>query len=110
MLAADLRASAATEASPPAGLTAALSALWHAAHGDWERAHEFAQGDRTADGSWVHAYLHRQEGDAGNAAYWYSRAGKSVSKASLDDEWTEIARTLLAASSNDAPGTPPRAR
>jgi hypothetical protein len=85
-----------TSAVPPPGISPALSALWQAARGEWDRAHEFAQGDRTADGSWVHAYLHRQEGDTGNAGYWYSRAGKSMPATSLDAEWTAIAQELLA--------------
>jgi hypothetical protein len=82
-------------AAPPPGTPAALSALWHDAHGDWARAHEQAQRDSTADGSWVHAYLHRKEGDSGNACHWYGRAGRPVSKDPLEDEWAEIAAELL---------------
>ena len=67
-----------TATEPPAGLTHALAGLWWDAKGDWTRAHESAQQDEGIDGSWVHAYLHRKEGDQGNAAYWYSRAGKPV--------------------------------
>ena len=63
---------------PPAGLTHALAGLWWDANGDWTRAHESAQQDEGVEGSWVHAYLHRKEGDQGNAAYWYNRAGKLV--------------------------------
>jgi hypothetical protein len=92
MTVADFRASA----TPPPGISPALAALWQAARGDWDRAHEIAQSDRTANGSWVHAYLHRQEGDNGNAGYWYSRAGKSMPATSLDEEWAAIARELLA--------------
>jgi hypothetical protein len=80
---------------PPAGLTHALAGLWFDAKGDWKRAHESAQQDEGVEGSWVHAYLHRKEGDQGNAAYWYSRAGKPVSRESLDAEWVSIARALL---------------
>jgi hypothetical protein len=65
-----------TAIKPPAGLTLALAGLWWDAKGDWTRAHESAQQDEGRDGSWVHAYLHRKEGDQGNAAYWYGRAGK----------------------------------
>ena len=65
-----------TAAKPPAELTLALAGLWWDAKDDWTRAHESAQQDEGRDGSWVHAYLHRKEGDQGNAAYWYSRAGK----------------------------------
>jgi hypothetical protein len=65
-----------TAASPPAGLTPALAGLWWDAKGDWKRAHKSAQRDKGPEGSWVHAYLHRKEGEQGNAAYWYGRAGK----------------------------------
>ena len=81
--------------SPPAGLTHALRALWLDANGDWDGAHEAAQADEAGAGDWVHAYLHRKEGDAGNAAYWYRRAGKPVCRASLEAEWTAIADALL---------------
>lgn len=84
-----------TAANPPNELTRALAGLWWDAKGDWTRAHESAQQDESRDGSWVHAYLHRKEGDHGNAAYWYSRAGKPVCKESLDVEWTCIVRALL---------------
>jgi hypothetical protein len=83
-------------AAPPAGLTAPLLALWHDGRGDWDAAHGVAQDVKSADGSWIHAYLHRKEGDAGNAAYWYQRAGKPVATASLDAEWREIVTALLA--------------
>ncbi|MGA2924286.1 MAG: hypothetical protein ABSE28_24585 [Candidatus Sulfotelmatobacter sp.] len=68
-----------TATEPPAGLTLALSGLWWDAKVDWTRAHESAQQDEGKDGSWVHAYLHRKEGDHANAACWYSRAGQPVS-------------------------------
>lgn len=80
---------------PPAGLTEALAGLWWDAKGDWKRAHESAQQDEGKDGSWVHAYLHRKEGDQGNAAYWYSRAGKPVCREPLDTEWVSIVKALL---------------
>ena len=76
-----------TATEPPAGLTQALAGLWWDAKGDWTRAHESAQQDEGKDGSWVHAYLHPKEGDQGNAAYWYSRAGKPVCREPLDAEW-----------------------
>ena len=82
-------------ASPPAGLTPPLRALWQAARGHWDRAHEIAQDIESADGAWIHAYLHRHEGDAANAAYWYRRAGKPVCRESLDAEWEAIARALI---------------
>jgi hypothetical protein len=84
-----------TATEPPAGLSLSLAGLWWDAKGDWTRAHESAQQDEGKDGSWVHAYLHRKEGDQGNAAYWYNRAGKSVCRESLDQEWIGIVRALL---------------
>lgn len=80
---------------PPPGLTLALQALWLDAKGDWTRAHESAQQDDGPPGSWVHAYLHRKEGDRSNAAYWYSRAGKPIWEESLEDEWLAILTALL---------------
>jgi hypothetical protein len=85
-----------SDAAPPAGVATALEALWHDAHGDFDRAHDLAQNDEGGDGDWVHAYLHRKEGDAGNAAYWYRRAGKPVCRETLEAEWEAIARALLA--------------
>jgi len=82
-------------AKPPAKLTQALAGLWWDAKGDWTQAHEPAQQDEGTDGSWVHAYLHRKEGDQSNAAYWYRRAGKPVCRESLDAEWLSITRDLL---------------
>jgi hypothetical protein len=82
--------------SPPAKLGLALAGLWWDAKGDWTRAHESAQQDEGPAGSWVHAYLHRKEGDGSNASYWYSRAGRRPSRATLEQEWIEIAGALLA--------------
>lgn len=84
-----------TATAPLAGLTPALAGLWWDGKGDWKRAHESAQQDEGGEGSWVHAYLHRKEGDQGNAAYWYSRAGKPVCREPLDAEWVRIAKALL---------------
>jgi hypothetical protein len=83
--------------SPPAELTLATAGLWWDAKGDWNRAHQSAQQDTSTAGSWVHAYLHRKEGDSSNAAYWYSRAGKPAAQASLEQEWVKIAEELLSA-------------
>ncbi len=84
-------------AEPPEGLSDALLALWHDARGDWTAAHESAQSGESDDGAWVHAYLHRKEGDSGNAGYWYRRAGRPVHTGGLDAEWSQIAGELLAA-------------
>jgi hypothetical protein len=80
---------------PPAELSLALVGLWWDAKGDWNRAHESAQQDEGPEGSWVHAYLHRKEEDRGNAAYWYTRAGRPICREALDVEWLSIARELL---------------
>ena len=94
MTIAELKASL-TSATPPAGLSRPLLALWHDGRGDWDAAHRVAQDIDDGDGSWIHAYLHRKEGDAGNAAYWYRRAGKPVATVSLDAEWDQIVTALL---------------
>lgn len=85
------------ELAKPDGLDRALQALWWDARGDWERAHAEAQRASSPAGDWVHAYLHRKEGDLGNAAYWYARAGKPVQPngVSLEREWEAIATGLL---------------
>jgi hypothetical protein len=82
-------------ALPPAELTLALTGLWWDAKGDWTGAHESAQRDEGTEGSWVHAYLHRKEGDQDNSVYWYGRAGKPVCREPLDAEWLTIVRDLL---------------
>lgn len=83
--------------SPPAGLAAPLLALWLDAQEDWDGAHDALQGQPDGNGSaWVHAYLHRVEGDPANARYWYNRANKPPSDAPLADEWDAIATALLA--------------
>lgn len=82
-------------ANVPPAVSPALVALWHDAKGDWEKAHGTAQDIDDATGAWVHAYLHRKEGDASNAAYWYRRADKPVERCPLDAEWTRIVTALL---------------
>lgn len=81
--------------TPPDGLDRALQALWQDAKGNWDAAHQLAQAQDDATGAWVHAYLHRVEGDLANAGYWYRRAGKPASSAPLKEEWDEIATALL---------------
>jgi hypothetical protein len=83
------------QSSPPSQLSNLLHALWYDAKGDWEAAHNVAQDIHTKEGSWIHAYLHRKEGDLGNASYWYHRANQPVSNKSLTDEWEEITKSLL---------------
>jgi hypothetical protein len=93
----EFQQSIARDSAAPPGLSLSAQALWHDARGDWERAHNCAQDDHSRDGSWVHAYLHRKEGDPGNAGYWYSRAGRKMPAASvtLETEWSELARALV---------------
>ncbi len=94
---AEFEQSIARDAAPPADAPGALQALWHDARGDWDRAHTCAQEDGGWEGSWVHAYLHRKEGDLANAGHWYARAGrpKPAAGITLEAEWAAIARTLL---------------
>jgi len=80
---------------PPGNLSILLQALWFDAKGNWDTAHQLAQEDETSEGSWIHAYLHRKEGDLGNAGYWYHRAKQPVCNKSLSEEWEEIAAVLL---------------
>jgi hypothetical protein len=79
----------------PAGVAPPLAGLWWAAKGEWDVAHEIVQNDDTHEAAWVHAYLHRVEGDLGNASYWYRHAGQPVAKDELDAEWERIVSTLL---------------
>src|SRR5262245_30039045 len=84
-----------SEPRVPADLPPILAALWHDGKGDWHKAHELAQDVPDPDGAWVHAFLHRKEGDAANAAYWYRRAGQPVWRDSLDQEWESIVSAFL---------------
>lgn len=81
--------------APPEGLSAALRALWHDGRNDWDRAHDVAQEIDDETGAWVHAYLHRKEGDISNAGYWYRRAGVAAATGSLPAEWRAIVEQLL---------------
>ncbi|MGB8261161.1 MAG: hypothetical protein WCE75_12450 [Terracidiphilus sp.] len=87
------RESLAQEA-PPAGLTAPLEALWWDAKGDWARAHGLVDELETLEGMAVHAYLHRKEGEARNADYWYGRAGRRFHRPKLEDEWVALVEGL----------------
>jgi hypothetical protein len=80
---------------PPPGLSPALKALWWDARGDWHIAHGCVEHEASAEAAWVHAYLHRAEGDLANARYWYSRAGQPPCNGTLKEEWSAIARALL---------------
>jgi hypothetical protein len=80
---------------PPEELSLPLAALWWDAKGDWTKAHEAAQQDEGPAGAWVHAYLHRKDGDLSNAGYWYQRAGKPPARMALNQEWAEIVSSLV---------------
>ena len=97
MTAAELAHSAAFDAAPPAGLSTVARTLWLAKAGQWDAAHDLCQEVSGSSGSWIHAYLHREEGDFPNAGYWYQRAGKPVPARTLPlaDEWLEIATRLV---------------
>jgi hypothetical protein len=90
----DFRASL-SGTSPAPSLEPPLAALWWAAKGQWDEAHKIVQDEDTATDAWVHAYLHRVEGDLGNAGYWYRQAGQPVAKDSLEAEWERIVSALL---------------
>ena len=94
MSTADFKASLSAAAPAPA-LAPPLAALWWAAKGDWDAAHKIVQDESTSDAAWVHAYLHRVEGDLGNAAYWYRQARRPVVSHALDAEWDGIVTALL---------------
>ena len=85
--------------APPSNLKGPLLALWMDRTGDWEGAHETAQGLHSETGDWIHAYLHRKEGDPGNARYWYGRAARPECHSSLDEEWEEITQAILTSDS-----------
>ena len=91
----DLRAAVDRSAPLPDSAPALVRALWHDATGDWEGAHRVAQDIETPEGAWVHAYLHRKEGDASNAGYWYRQASKPVAKNPLAEEWRAIVQALI---------------
>jgi hypothetical protein len=85
---------------PPNHLSPVLKALWEDAKGNWNAAHSIAQGIEDETGSLVHAYLHRKEGDLGNAGYWYRRAKEPIASDTPEEEWMRIASRLL------GPGSP----
>jgi hypothetical protein len=82
-------------AAPQPALMPSLAALWWAAKGEWDRAHQIVQDESSGDAAWVHAYLHRVEGDFSNACYWYRQAGQPVATDSVEAEWERILSALL---------------
>jgi hypothetical protein len=87
--------------SPPKGLRATLRALWLDARGSWDKAHEVVQDEGGVEAAWVHAYLHRKEGDLDNAGYWYRRAKRTMPGGALEDEWRVIVATFLEGEEDD---------
>jgi hypothetical protein len=85
------------KAAPPAGLLLALTALWWAGKDEWDKAHALAMSEDGPECAWVHAYLHRVEGDLDNARYWYLQARRPPAADELADEWAAIAAALLEA-------------
>ena len=83
------------EVSPPESISTYLKALWYDKKGDWEMAHNIAQDIADRKGSWIHAYLHRKEGDYSNAEYWYRKAGKEMPGSTLEIEWEQLVKELL---------------
>jgi hypothetical protein len=86
-----------SKSTAPPDLVPALAALWWEGKGDWDRAHALVMDESGLDCAWVHAYLHRVEGDLGNARYWYGQAGRATPMGQLRAEWDSIAAVLLAA-------------
>ena len=85
------------KSKPPGGLSPALTALWRAGKDEWETAHRIVMDEAGKDCAWVHAYLHRVEGDLDNARYWYGKAKRAVATCPLAEEWDAIANELIAA-------------
>lgn len=79
----------------PSSLSIPLKALWYDLRGDWNKAHILVQDESDTESAWVHAYLHRKEGDIPNARYWYKRSQQLEFSGGLREEWEHIARNLL---------------
>jgi hypothetical protein len=84
-----------TQPQPPAGINIYLQALWFDGKDNWEQAHTLIQDNTDSNSSWIHAYLHRKEGDTGNADYWYRKAGRVRPNVPLKQEWEMIAEEML---------------
>lgn len=81
--------------APPTGISIYLQSLWYDGKGDWEKAHELIQDVEDKTSAWIHAYLHRKEGDLSNAGYWYIRANRSAPVYSLKEEWNVLVGEML---------------
>ena len=89
------------KSQPPNGLSPALAGLWWAAKDNWHKAHKLVMDEENAECAWVHAYLHRVEGDLDNARYWYRQAHRKPATGELADEWDAIVAALLSAHSRE---------
>ena len=85
-----------SNSKPLENISQNLLALWQDANGKWDEAHTIVQKTSRLEGDWIHAYLHRKDGDLSNASYWYSRVGKSFPEKSLNQEWEELVKYLIA--------------
>ena len=79
---------------PPESFSSYLKALWYDKKGNWKSAHDIAQDIPDKNGAWIHAYLHRKEGDYSNALYWYNKAGKQMANHSLEIEWEQLVKAF----------------
>jgi hypothetical protein len=86
--------------APPTNLSVELEALWHDGKGDWNKSHDVIQDVNTRNAAWIHAYLHRKEGDRGNAQYWYAKAERSMVTVSLEEEWNSLVEYFLKETGN----------
>lgn len=84
-----------SQTNPPNSTSDYLKALWYDGKGNWQKAHELIQDIEDKSAAWIHAYLHRKEGDIWNADYWYNRAGKKRPSVSLQEEWAAIVEAML---------------
>ncbi len=84
-----------SDTQPPSGISPYLLSLWYDAKDDWDKSHEIIQDIEDEKAAWIHAYLHRKEGDIWNADYWYRRAGKKRPDISLEAEWEQLTSALL---------------
>lgn len=81
--------------SPPKELGIFLQALWYEAKGNWDKAHDLVQDEENPEGAWIHAYLHRKEGDISNAGYWYRKANRKMPVTTLEQEWSDMVKEFL---------------
>ena len=81
--------------TPPKDISVYLLALWYDAKEDWDQSHTTIQDVDTKNAAWIHAYLHRKEGDTFNADYWYRRAGKKRPDVTIKEEWNNLVTAMM---------------